>query len=103
MGLTNKHDPPLSKVITCDPRSMNTFRFLSRLRGLASKNEDFMKTVLITGSNGFVGRNLSVTLSGRSDLRVSCFDVDSEPASLAGLVGEADFIFHLAGVNRPQN
>jgi len=62
-----------------------------------------MKTVLITGANGFVGRNLSVTLSCRTDLRETGFDVDNDPVSLAGLVREADFIFHLAGVNRPQN
>jgi UDP-2-acetamido-2,6-beta-L-arabino-hexul-4-ose reductase len=62
-----------------------------------------MKTVLITGSNGFVGRNLVVTLARRTDVRIIPFDVDSQPDSLAGLVAEADFIFHLAGVNRPQN
>jgi UDP-2-acetamido-2,6-beta-L-arabino-hexul-4-ose reductase len=62
-----------------------------------------MKTVLITGANGFVGRNLIVSLVQRKDVRITGFDVDSDPASLSGLVAEADFIFHLAGVNRPQN
>lgn len=62
-----------------------------------------MKTVLITGSNGFVGKNLTVTLSRRSDVHVVGFDIDSDPASLPALVREADFIFHLAGVNRPEN
>ena len=62
-----------------------------------------LKTVLITGSEGFVGKNLRVTLQRREDLRVLCFDVQDDPATLAGLLDQADFVFHLAGVNRPQN
>ena len=48
-----------------------------------------------------MGRNLALTLSQRSDVALTRFDSCDDPASLAGLVGEADFIFHLAGVNRP--
>lgn len=62
-----------------------------------------MKTVLITGSNGFVGRNLTVSLAQRKDVKITGFDVDDDPSALTSLVAEADFIFHLAGVNRPQN
>jgi UDP-2-acetamido-2,6-beta-L-arabino-hexul-4-ose reductase len=62
-----------------------------------------MKTVLITGSNGFVGRNLTVTLAQREDIKITGFDVDHDQRTLASLVAQADFIFHLAGVNRPQN
>ncbi|MFZ4856347.1 MAG: capsular polysaccharide biosynthesis protein CapF [Desulfuromonadaceae bacterium] len=62
-----------------------------------------MKTVLITGSNGFVGRNLTVSLAQRNDIKITGFDVDEDPATLPSLVADADFIFHLAGVNRPQN
>ena len=58
---------------------------------------------MITGSEGFVGKNLRVTLQRREDLRVLCFDVQDDPASLFVLLNQADFIFHLAGVNRPQN
>ena len=61
-----------------------------------------MKTILITGSNGFVGKNLALTLAQRQDLKVTGFDIDDEPATLSALVAGADFIFHLAGVNRPQ-
>lgn len=62
-----------------------------------------LKTVLITGSEGFVGKNLRVTLQRREDLRVLCFDVHDDPATLASLLDQADFVYHLAGVNRPQN
>lgn len=59
--------------------------------------------VLITGANGFVGQNLIAHLGERSDVEVLRFTRDDSPASLAVLVAQADFIFHLAGVNRPQD
>lgn len=62
-----------------------------------------MKTILITGSEGFVGKNLRVTLQQREDLRLLCFDIHDDPATLPGLLDQADFVFHLAGINRPQN
>lgn len=62
-----------------------------------------MKTVLITGSSGFVGKNLLAALSRQDDVQVRGFDVADVPTSLPSLVREADIIFHLAGVNRPQS
>ncbi|MEN7526110.1 capsular polysaccharide biosynthesis protein CapF [Cupriavidus sp. DL-D2] len=59
--------------------------------------------VLITGADGFVGKNLRLTLSERKDVQVSTFTREDDPASLPALVHEADFIFHLAGVNRPKD
>lgn len=59
--------------------------------------------VLITGSEGFVGKNLRVSLQQREDVSLLTFDVQDEPGSLLGLLDQADFVFHLAGVNRPQN
>ena len=59
--------------------------------------------VLVTGSNGFIGRNLCVTLENREDMEVLRFDVGQSLDDLKALCGEADFIFHLAGVNRPEN
>lgn len=59
--------------------------------------------VLITGAAGFVGKNLQLFLAERRDVEVVCFErsdsVDDLPAKLAGV----DFVFHLAGVNRPQD
>jgi len=62
-----------------------------------------MKKILITGSNGFIGQNLTVSLAQRSDSTILCFDVQDDPALLASLLDQADFIVHLAGVNRPQH
>lgn len=62
-----------------------------------------MKTVLITGSEGFIGKNLRVSLQHRKELRLLCFDVDDDPEMLGTLLCQADFVYHLAGVNRPQN
>lgn len=62
-----------------------------------------MKKVLITGANGFVGRNLQLHLAERRDVQVLCFTRDSDVAQLPGLLQEVDFVFHLAGVNRPQD
>lgn len=60
-----------------------------------------MTNILITGSEGFVGKNLIVALQNRYDLRIICFDVQHDPTSLPALLDQADFVFHLAGVNRP--
>ncbi len=62
-----------------------------------------MKKVLVTGSDGFVGKNLIITLVQRKDVEIVPFDLKSNPAELPELLGSADFIFHLAGVNRPKN
>lgn len=59
--------------------------------------------VLVTGSNGFIGKNLCVTLENREGMEVLRFDVGQSLDDLKALCGEADFIFHLAGVNRPEN
>ena len=59
--------------------------------------------VLITGANGFVGQNLVAHLNERADVEVLRFTRENTEADLPGLVAQADFIFHLAGVNRPQD
>ena len=69
--------------------------------------------VLITGAKGFVGRNLWETLKtirdGKNRTRhltigeIFAYDLDTDPALLGKYCAKADFVFHLAGVNRPQD
>lgn len=59
--------------------------------------------VLITGANGFVGKNLRLFLSERKDVRVQYFTRADDIKRLPALLREVDFVFHLAGVNRPQD
>lgn len=59
--------------------------------------------VLITGANGFVGKNLRLHLAERKDVHVTCFTREDDVARLPALLQEVDFVFHLAGVNRPQD
>ena len=62
-----------------------------------------MKTVLVTGAKGFIGKNLVTVLRTRDDLRLIEIDVESPAGDLSRGIDEADVIFHLAGVNRPDN
>ncbi len=57
--------------------------------------------VLITGANGFLGRNLQLRLRERHDVQVVKYTRDQQAGQLAGLLKGVDFVFHLAGVNRP--
>ncbi|PUE17950.1 capsular polysaccharide biosynthesis protein CapF [Limnohabitans sp. WS1] len=59
--------------------------------------------VLITGATGFVGKNLQLHLAERKDVQVARFTRGDDLARLPALVQEVDFVFHLAGVNRPQD
>ena len=75
--------------------------------------------ILITGAKGFVGRNLTASLESirdgkdrvhriegledPSELTIYTYDIDSTPEELDTYCKEADFVFNLAGVNRPKN
>lgn len=70
--------------------------------------------ILITGAKGFVGHNLVETLKNvrdgkdktrniNCDITIYEYDIDTEPTLLDTYTKECDFVFHLAGVNRPQN
>ncbi len=59
--------------------------------------------ILVTGANGFVGRNLRAALTERDDARVIPYDLESPAAALEEGVRDAEVIYHLAGVNRPQD
>ncbi|MCI8554139.1 MAG: capsular polysaccharide biosynthesis protein CapF [Clostridiales bacterium] len=69
--------------------------------------------ILITGARGFVGKNLTATLQSiqngcdrthptLSIDEIFCYDLDTDPALLEEYGARCDFVFHLAGVNRPQ-
>jgi UDP-2-acetamido-2,6-beta-L-arabino-hexul-4-ose reductase len=59
--------------------------------------------VLITGAGGFVGKNLRLYLTQRLDVEVVCFTRADDVAQLPAFLDGVDFVFHLAGVNRPQD
>lgn len=70
--------------------------------------------ILVTGAKGFVGKNLCAQLNNIKEGKAKCYgdltvsavyeyDVDSTPDELDSYCKEADFVFNLAGVNRPQN
>lgn len=59
--------------------------------------------VMITGADGFIGRNLRLRLSQRPDVEVVPFTRQHDPSELPALLHNVDVIFHLAGINRPQD
>ena len=70
--------------------------------------------ILITGAAGFVGKNLAAALEairdgkdrthpGLSVEKLYLYDIDSPVSLLEEACQRADFVFNLAGVNRPQN
>ena len=59
--------------------------------------------VLITGAGGFIGTNLQLILAERKDVQMVCFTRDHSVEQLPPLLESVDFVFHLAGVNRPQD
>jgi UDP-2-acetamido-2,6-beta-L-arabino-hexul-4-ose reductase len=62
-----------------------------------------MRKVLVTGAEGFLGRNLSVALRRMPDVQVRSFDRNESAADLARFASEVDLVYHLAGVNRPEH
>ena len=56
--------------------------------------------VLITGSNGFIAKNLKLFLKERPDVEIFSFSKNNKIYELNDLINRVDFIFHLAGVNR---
>lgn len=57
--------------------------------------------ILVTGADGFIGKNLVVRLTEQQGNEILPFTRSSSVEDLAALVRESDFIFHLAGANRP--
>ena len=61
-----------------------------------------MKNILVTGSDGFIGKNLIQALKRLEDVKVFGYDINDDINPLKEAVRRADIIFHLAGVNRPE-
>lgn len=70
--------------------------------------------ILVTGAKGFVGKNLCAQLNNIKDGKAKCYgdltiskvyeyDIDSTPEELDAWCQDCDFVFNLAGVNRPQD
>lgn len=59
--------------------------------------------ILVTGSKGFIGRNLCSFLYRQKDTVVFEYDIESHPDALDKALKEVDYVFHLAGINRPDN
>lgn len=62
-----------------------------------------MKKILITGAKGFVGRNLCAVMKQDEKIETYEFDLDTPPGVLENALKNVNFIFHLAGVNRPED
>jgi UDP-2-acetamido-2,6-beta-L-arabino-hexul-4-ose reductase len=59
--------------------------------------------ILVTGANGFVGKNLIAELNNRGYKDIYKFDIDTDKDLLNEYAKNCEFIFHLAGVNRPKD
>ncbi|WP_366922143.1 capsular polysaccharide biosynthesis protein CapF [Metallumcola ferriviriculae] len=58
--------------------------------------------ILVTGAKGFIGKNLIAELRNRKYTEIFEYDRDTDSSLLDEYCKEADFVFHLAGVNRPK-
>ena len=62
-----------------------------------------MRNILVTGAKGFIGKNLVTQLKNEKNIKVFEFDINNSLDQLKAYIKDVDFIFHLAGINRPQN
>ena len=59
--------------------------------------------VLVTGAEGFIGQHLTRYLRALPQVQMTTFTHSSDPIELPHLLDQTDWVFHLAGVNRPQD
>ncbi len=59
--------------------------------------------VLVTGAGGFVGKNLTTQLRSRTGIEVCAYEAGMDAAKLDAYCSACGFVFHLAGVNRPEH
>jgi len=62
-----------------------------------------LRRILVTGGRGFLGRNLTTHLLERKDCETKIYDLEDNEEDLNDWALDAEIIFHLAGVNRPQD
>ncbi len=62
-----------------------------------------MMKAVVTGAGGFIGKNLIQRLKRIDAMEVCPYDIDTDPALLATFLKDADIVYHLAGVNRPEH
>ncbi len=60
-----------------------------------------VKTILVTGVSGIIGRNLIEALERSKKYKVQLYRREMSDDELKGLITQADYLFHLAGVSRP--
>ena len=65
------------------------------------KNKEELR-IFITGAGGFIGKNLTARLTALGYSRLLTYERDTDPALLAQYAETCDFVFHLAGINRPR-
>lgn len=70
---------------------------------MATKGERPRMKIVVTGAHGFVGRNLVAVLNRQPNYQLLCFGRQDAWATVAEGLAQADIVFHLAGVNRPQS
>ena len=61
----------------------------------------FNRHILVTGANGFIGKNLVVRLNELANVTVTTFIRGDDPELLPQMVSQVDAVIHLAGENRP--
>lgn len=64
---------------------------------------DKTSPILVTGAGGFIGKNLCAELENQGYTNLMRFDIDTPQQQLAEFCAKAQFVFHLAGINRPKD
>lgn len=59
--------------------------------------------IVVTGANGFIGKNLCVMLNEHGHNDILKVDRETSQEQLATILSTADFVYHLAGINRPKD